>query len=317
MILGFSQVDFSNEELFPIQAEQKFHEIGMSGVVAELLASGEVKLKVMPEINFDATFCNSLEHKEIQSYLNSVVRELGWRAMASKAHDDNELEYIKYNLSCLDFEIRDRKRLYFKDFSGRYKSEDPIVRATLEEIEFYVRKFSLLDFLIAEIGLEDDLETENTFDIRELVAFLSSGRRQEQRIAQLLYALLKSQNYNQRVQVIETYRDRAKFANSTIDFLKSMVIDSGTQKVLELHIAKNISRMYNACYWPNRIQFLYALAFYLRDFHEVAIEIQRLLFRYQSFPIVQHRGEILKVLKSEVDWDLDATEKVLIDEIVS
>ena len=299
-ISGFSKVHFSDDELIQIDPPHKFHEIGMSGVVAERSRLGDIKLKPMPKIDFDFNFCNSLNQKEKRSYLNSVVRELGWQSIAGKARDEKESEYIKHNLSCLDFEIGDGGALSFKDFSGQFKGTDSIVLGAIEDIKFYIKELGLSEVLIdgrRQQNIED--ETDQKINNENLRSFIRSSKRQEERLAQFLYIVVSCENIKQRSAFLYNYQDRAKFANSVINFFRLRISEGDSRETIVLLIAKNINGFYNSCYWSNRVQLLYEFAFYFRDYKVIVNAIKSILGRSRSFPIYEHKNSILKILSSE------------------
>lgn len=297
-ISGFSKVDFSDENLLPIQSENETFIPGMIGVVARVLGTGEVELLKMPATKFDKHFCNSLRNSERKSYINSFVRELGWTAIASKAKNDLEAKYIKENLSCFDFEIDENKEIKFMDFSGKYSEQDTIVRDAIGIVNISITELGLLEFLENYSQSGDHSEQVGKFDVFVVASFIKSSTRQEERIAKLLRALLETNDRKDRLSIIEFYKDSAKFASFVISFLKPMVSRANNIHELELYVASSVSKMYNECHWPNGVHFLYQLAVYLRGYPEVSNEIKRLLHRSRSLPVLQNKHAILDILDS-------------------
>lgn len=300
-VCGFSRVDFTDCELVSIMSPTPIYQIGMDGVVAKRLASGAIELIKVPEVHFDLSFCKLLDGEaEHRNYVNSVVREIGWRNISNNARNEAEAIYIKENLSSLDFEINHEAKLTFKDFSGKFDADDEIIRTTLEDTKSYLSKSGILESLQSLITDEFATDDREIFDLNEVSHFISSSRRQEERIARLFRILLKMKRHQQRVQLLESFRDRAKFANSIVDFLKSRLSDFENEEHIELVLANNISGMYNRSFWSSRFWFLHELAIYLHDFPAISDEIKRIVIQSRSFPMRKSGNVILELLDTKV-----------------
>lgn len=301
IITDFRRMDFSKEKLWPLpdSPNQEVGSLGLIVVGTKKLIDGSIsfvdlKIEYAQCPFFNIEFFQSLENDlERKNYVNSFVREVGWSQLVSFANNDEDREYIVSYLSSFDFQLTGNNDVFFHDYSGKFKKEDKLIGQAIEGTKKYLLT---QDIPSSAVDSLEDMKLYGKVEIHKRLRYIWSATKQEERIARLFLLLFKTENYQQRDQLLKAYRAQAIFAKDVIKFLITRIDESSDTLDFINNVSKHIPRFYQRAYWSTRHIFLVYICYYLREFSPSTSATRSLVSRSKAFTIRNNRQAYMDLL---------------------
>lgn len=244
-------------------------------------------------------FAKGLGSRTFISYLNSSMRMYAWDRIESGFAGKEILDNFWEVRSYLDF---------FLDVNGAVRFQD---RGS--GIEF---PDGFIEEIIKELGIEFDseLKISQTGSVKRnfsnfvgrAISKASNYKRQEERLAVLLGEMLEQKDPEFVFQLIDEYRDRAKFANESLELIrKNLEKTNNSVPVTESIVADLLPRMYNRIFWSGQAYLLYAFAKRLGQYKAIRAEIEEILYRNSAEHVLRHEHVIRKALEDGDNADFE------------
>ena len=144
-----------------------------------------------------------------------------------------------------------------------------------------------------DVAQQDD---DPRLDYAQVLRAVRSSRRQEERLAIIIKALLLDREIGNRL--LQEYRDQAQFANNSIGYLRATIGVDASRRQMEAVISAIIQRLFYNAYPMRRGEYLYYMAVHLASVSAVADVLAKLARSYYSQSVLQYRDLVVKLTEN-------------------